>query len=132
MGHDHEGRPGRPVGRDAGIEGPRGPLRTGDAAHGGSSRIAAPGGGRLNAVGSFLDKVDYLSLGERLPGLVEELSAILDGRDGAIRREAAERLTHASVAAKSMAYRLGYVVDLVSVAVERATWAARETDKPEL
>ena len=30
-----------------------------------------------------------------------------------------------------IAYRLGYV-DLVSVAVERATWAARETDKPEL
>src|SRR5260370_35422715 len=38
---------------------------------------------------------------------------------------------YAYIAAKSMAYRLGYV-DLVSVAVERATWAARETDNPEL
>jgi hypothetical protein len=85
----------------------------------------------INAVGSFLDKVDYLRLGERLPGLVEELSAILHGSDGTTRREAAELLMYAYIAAKSMAYRLGYV-DLVSVAVERATWAARETDKPEL
>src|ERR1700690_7477 len=38
---------------------------------------------------------------------------------------------YAYIAAKSMAYRLGYV-DLVSVAVERAAWAARETGKPEL
>src|SRR5258708_32035240 len=38
---------------------------------------------------------------------------------------------HAFIAAKAMAYRLGYV-DVVSVAVERATWAARETDNPEL
>src|SRR5690348_13918370 len=38
---------------------------------------------------------------------------------------------YAYVAAKSMAYRLGYI-DLVSVAVERATWAARETGSPEL
>jgi transcriptional regulator with XRE-family HTH domain len=78
----------------------------------------------INAVGSFLDKVDYLRLGERLPGLVEELSAILHGSDGTTRQEAAELLMYAYIAAKSMAYRLGYV-DLVSVAVERATWAAR-------
>src|SRR5260370_13884007 len=38
---------------------------------------------------------------------------------------------YAYIAAKSMAYRLGYV-DLVSVAVEHATWAARETGNPEL
>jgi hypothetical protein len=36
----------------------------------------------VNAVGSFLDKVDYLRLGERLPGLVEELSAVLHDSDG--------------------------------------------------
>jgi hypothetical protein len=58
----------------------------------------------VNAVGSFLDKVDYLRLGERLPGLVEELSAILHGSDGTTRREAAELLIYAYVERSSHHY----------------------------
>jgi transcriptional regulator with XRE-family HTH domain len=82
-------------------------------------------------VSHYLDTVDYLQLGRDLPGLIEELSAVLHASAGAQRRQAAELLMYAYIAAKSMAYRLGYV-DLVSVAVERATWAARATDNPEL
>ena len=85
----------------------------------------------IRIVGRLLDKVDYLELGKRLPGLIEELSAILHEATGTARREAAELLMYAYVAAKSVAYRLGYI-DLVSVAVERATWAAQITDNPEL
>jgi transcriptional regulator with XRE-family HTH domain len=85
----------------------------------------------INAVGRLLDEVDYIQLGAQLPGLIEELSAVWHGADGAARREAAELLAYAYVAAKSMAYRLGYV-DLVSVAVDRAAMAARETGRPEL
>jgi transcriptional regulator with XRE-family HTH domain len=79
----------------------------------------------------YLDTVDYLQLGRHLPGLIEELSAILHASAGTQRKQAAELLMYAYIAAKSMAYRLGYI-DLVSVAVEHATWAARETDNPEL
>src|SRR5215472_3493316 len=82
-------------------------------------------------IGHYLDTVDYVRLGQHLPGLIEELSAILHASAGTQRKHAAELLMYAYIAAKSMAYRLGYV-DLVSVAVERATWAARETDNPEL
>jgi transcriptional regulator with XRE-family HTH domain len=87
--------------------------------------------GDIATIGRFLDAVDYLQIGRDLPGLIEELSAVFHASVGAQRRQAAELLMYAYVAAKSMAYRLGYV-DLVSVAVERATWAARETDNPEL
>lgn len=82
-------------------------------------------------ISHYLDTVDYLQLGRHLPGLIEELSAILHASAGTQRKQAAELLMYGYVAAKSMAYRLGYV-DLVSVAVEHATWAARETDNPEL
>ncbi len=82
-------------------------------------------------ISHYLDAVDYLQLGKRLPGLIEELSAIFHTSAGAQRKQAAELLMYAYIAAKSMAYRLGYV-DLVSVTVEHATWAARETDNPEL
>jgi transcriptional regulator with XRE-family HTH domain len=85
----------------------------------------------IAAISHYLDTVDYLQLGRHLPGLIEELSAIFHASAGEQRRQAAELLMHAYIAAKSMAYRLGYV-DLVSVAVERATWAARETGNPEL
>jgi transcriptional regulator with XRE-family HTH domain len=85
----------------------------------------------IAGIGGLLDKVDYSELGKRLPGLIEELSAIYHEATGAARRDVAELLMYAYVAAKSVAYRLGYV-DLVSVAVEHATWAARETDNPEL
>jgi transcriptional regulator with XRE-family HTH domain len=85
----------------------------------------------ITKIGHYLDVVDYVQLGERLPGLIEELSAILHASTGTKRKQAAELLMYAYIAAKSMAYRLGYI-DLVSVAVERATWAARETDNPEL
>jgi transcriptional regulator with XRE-family HTH domain len=82
-------------------------------------------------VSHYLDTIDYLQLGKYLPGLIEELSAILHASAGTQRSQAAELLMYAYIAAKSMAYRLGYV-DLVSVAVERATWAAGETGNPEL
>ena len=82
-------------------------------------------------ISHYLDTVDYARLGQHLPGVIEELSAILHAAAGAQRKQAAELLMYAYIAAKSMAYRLGYV-DLVSVAVERATWAARETGNPEL
>ena len=82
-------------------------------------------------ISHYLDTVDYLQLGRHLPGLIEELSAILHASAGTQRKQAAELLMYGYIAAKSMAYRLGYV-DLVSVAVEHATWAARETDNPEL
>jgi transcriptional regulator with XRE-family HTH domain len=86
-------------------------------------------GADIARIGHYLDTVDYARLGQHLPGLIEELSAVLHA--GAAREHAAELLMYAYVAAKSLAYRLGYV-DLVSVAVERATWAARETGNPEL
>src|SRR6185437_8864473 len=79
----------------------------------------------------YLDTVNYSQLCALLPGLIEELSAIYHGSTLADRRTPAELLMYAFIAAKSMAYRLGYV-DLVSVAVERATWAAKEADNPEL
>lgn len=83
----------------------------------------------IQAVAALLDKIDYVGLGKRLPGLIEELSgAWHDAHDGDTRREL---LMHGYIAAKSMAYRLGYT-DLVSVAIERAAGAARATDKPEL
>lgn len=82
-------------------------------------------------IGHYLDTVDYLQLSKHLPGLIEELSAILHVSTGTQRQQAAELLMYAYIAAKSMAYRLGYI-DLVSVAVEHATWAARGTDNPEL
>jgi transcriptional regulator with XRE-family HTH domain len=82
-------------------------------------------------ISHYLDTVDYLQLGRHLPGLIEELSAILHASAGTQHKQAAELLMYAYIAAKSMAYRLGYV-DLVSVAVEHATWAARETDNAEL
>ncbi len=85
----------------------------------------------LTKIGHYLDTVDYIQLGKLLPGLIEELSAIYHDSADLARKTAAELLTHAFIAAKSMAYRLGYV-DLVSVAVERATWSARETGNPEL
>ncbi|MGW0807079.1 helix-turn-helix domain-containing protein [Nonomuraea sp. NPDC002799] len=85
----------------------------------------------VRKVASLLDRIDYVALGKLLPGLIEELSAALHGSEGAKRRTVAEMLMHAFIAAKSVAYRLGYV-DLTSVAVDRATQAARETDDPEL
>ncbi len=85
----------------------------------------------LTKIGHYLDTVDYIQLGKHLPGLIEELSAVYHDSTDVARKTAAELLMHAFIAAKSMAYRLGYV-DLVTVAVERATWAARETDNPEL
>jgi transcriptional regulator with XRE-family HTH domain len=85
----------------------------------------------IASIGVLLDAVDYIKLGQRLPGLIEELSAVLHASTGSARRDAAELLMHAYIAAKSMAYRLGYV-DLVSVAVDRASWAARETSSAEL
>jgi transcriptional regulator with XRE-family HTH domain len=85
----------------------------------------------VEAVGGLLDRVDYIQLGARLPGLIEELSAILHANTGDARKGAAELLMYAFIAAKSVAYRLGYI-DLVSVAVERARQSARETGKPEL
>jgi transcriptional regulator with XRE-family HTH domain len=85
----------------------------------------------VESVGSLLDKVDYIQIGARVPGLIEELSATFHASTGAARKDAAELMVYAFVAAKSVAYRLGYI-DLVSVAVERAVRAARETDKPEL
>jgi transcriptional regulator with XRE-family HTH domain len=85
----------------------------------------------IRAIGELLDQVDFIRLGERLPGLIEELSAAFHANDGRERKDAAELLMNAYIAAKSVAYRLGYV-DLVSVAVDRAAQAARETGKPEL
>ncbi|HEY3903231.1 MAG TPA: helix-turn-helix transcriptional regulator [Streptosporangiaceae bacterium] len=85
----------------------------------------------IELTGKLLDKIDYIQLGARLPGLIEELSAVFHDSSWAVRREAARLLMHAFVAAKSVAYRLGYI-DLVSVAVERATSAALETGEPEL
>lgn len=85
----------------------------------------------VKEVGHLLDQVDYIGLGALLPGLIEELSAVFHGSTGAARKDTAELLTYAFIAAKSMAYRLGYV-DLVSVALDRAVQAARETDNPEL
>jgi transcriptional regulator with XRE-family HTH domain len=85
----------------------------------------------VETVGRLLDKVDYIELGARLPGLIEELSAVFHGNAGAARKDAAELLMYTFIAAKSVAYRLGYV-DLVSVALDRAVQAARETDNPEL
>lgn len=85
----------------------------------------------VRKVSALLDRIDYIELGKRLPGLIEELSAVLHSAEGTKRRTVAEMLLHAFVAAKSVAYRLGYV-DLTSVAVDRATQAARETDNPEL
>jgi transcriptional regulator with XRE-family HTH domain len=82
-------------------------------------------------VSALLDRVDYAGLGDRLPGLIEELSAVFHAAGGAARREAAELLMHAYIAAKSVAYRLGYT-DLVTVAVDRAAQAAEATGKPEL
>ncbi|MEW9556016.1 helix-turn-helix domain-containing protein [Nonomuraea sp. NPDC050783] len=85
----------------------------------------------VREIAALLDRIDYVALGRRLPGLIEELSAVLHSSQGARRRAVAEMLMHTFVAAKSVAYRLGYV-DLTSVAVDRATQAARETDDPEL
>ncbi|GAA3230635.1 hypothetical protein GCM10020216_048750 [Nonomuraea helvata] len=85
----------------------------------------------VRTVAALLDRIDYVELGKRLPGLIEELAFVLHGSEGAERRTVAEMLLHAFVAAKSVAYRLGYV-DLTSVAVDRATQAARETDDPQL
>ncbi|TYB58039.1 helix-turn-helix transcriptional regulator [Nonomuraea sp. PA05] len=85
----------------------------------------------VRAVVALLDKIDYVELGKRLPGLIEELAFLLHDSVGAGRRTVAEMLLHVFVAAKSIAYRLGYV-DLTSVAVDRATQAARETDDPAL
>jgi len=85
----------------------------------------------VEAVGRLLDQVDYIGLGAQLPGLIEELSAVYHDSAGAERRDAAELLMYAFIAAKSVAYRLGYV-DLVSVALDRAVQAARVTDSPQL
>jgi transcriptional regulator with XRE-family HTH domain len=85
----------------------------------------------VEVIGRLLDKVDYIELGARLPGLIEELSAVFHGSAGTARQDAAELLMYTFIAAKSVAYRLGYI-DLVSVALDRAVQAARETDKPEL
>jgi hypothetical protein len=82
-------------------------------------------------VGRYLDTVDYIRLGGHLPGLIEELSGVFHASAGRDREVSAELLMYLFVAAKSMAYRLGYV-DLVTVAVERATWAAMETGLAEL
>jgi hypothetical protein len=82
-------------------------------------------------VGHYLDTVNYAQLCAILPGLIGELSALYHDSAPADRRVAAELLMYAFIAAKSLAYRLGYI-DLVSVAVERATWAANEVDNPEL
>lgn len=85
----------------------------------------------VRRVAALLDRIDYVELGKRLPGLIEELSAVLHDSEGAKRRAVAEMLMHAFVAAKSVAYRLGYV-DLTSVAVDRAASAARESGDPQL
>jgi transcriptional regulator with XRE-family HTH domain len=85
----------------------------------------------VQIISKLLDKIDYVELGKRLPGLIEELSALLAHVDERQRYEVAELLMHAFIAAKSIAYRLGYV-DLVSVAVDRATRLANETQRPEL
>jgi transcriptional regulator with XRE-family HTH domain len=85
----------------------------------------------LGYIGRLVGQVDYGQLGGRLPGLIEELSAVVHDSDGVARREAAELLMYAYIAVKAVAYRLGYV-DLVSVAIDRAAWAAREARKPEL
>jgi transcriptional regulator with XRE-family HTH domain len=85
----------------------------------------------ITAIGALLDKIDYIKLGQRLPGLIEELSGALHDSSEPARKNVAELLMYAYIAAKSMAYRLGYT-DLVSVTADRAAWAARETGKPEL
>lgn len=85
----------------------------------------------VGRISHYLDTVDYIRIGKHLPGLIEELSARYHASTGADRKIAARMLTTCFVAAKSMAYRLGYV-DMVTVAVERAASAARETGDPEL
>jgi transcriptional regulator with XRE-family HTH domain len=85
----------------------------------------------ISVIGGLVGQVDYGQLGARWPGLIEELSAVVHDGDGAVRQEAAELLMYAYIAAKAVAYRLGYV-DLVSVAIDRAAWAAHKADKPEL
>ncbi|WP_242614209.1 hypothetical protein [Actinomadura roseirufa] len=85
----------------------------------------------VRLAGRLLDKVDYLALGKCLPGLIEELLALWHSGTKVIRREVAELLARTLITAKGLAYRLGYV-DLVTVAIDRATWMAKVTDKPEL
>ena len=85
----------------------------------------------VTTVAGLLDRMDYLELGRRLPGLVEELSSVWHGSDGPARREAAELLLSSYLAVKAVAYRLGYV-DLVSVAIGHAARLAAEVGNPEL
>lgn len=68
-------------------------------------------------VGGYLDTVNYSQLCAILPGLIGELSAIYHDSPPSGRRFPAELLMYAFIAAKSLAYRLGYT-DLVAVAVE--------------
>jgi transcriptional regulator with XRE-family HTH domain len=82
-------------------------------------------------ISALLGDVDYARIGERLPGLLEELSAAFHASAGEDRRQAGELLMHGYVAAKSVAYRLGYA-DLVTVAADRAAQAALVTGKPDL
>lgn len=71
----------------------------------------------------------YVELGARLPALIDELSVYAHTATDQDRPRVFGLLAETYIAADSMAYKLGYM-DLFSIAVERAIWAARQSDDP--
>jgi transcriptional regulator with XRE-family HTH domain len=88
----------------------------------------------LDEIATDVDEVSRLrhsvnlgALGNRLPGLLEELRAAVYSLEGVQRERAYGLLAEAYAAASQLVYKLGYI-DLSSLTVERYEWAAAKSD----
>jgi tetratricopeptide (TPR) repeat protein len=71
----------------------------------------------------------YLQVGNRLPGLIEELQAAIADADDTDRGELYALLAQAYGGGSALAHQLGYL-DLRALALDRVEWAARASGDP--
>ncbi|MGH3155408.1 MAG: helix-turn-helix domain-containing protein, partial [Streptosporangiaceae bacterium] len=82
-----------------------------------------------NAVSKLSREARYLQLGNRLPGLIEELQAAVADADETDRGELYALLAQAYGGGSALAHQLGYL-DLRALALDRVEWAARASGDP--
>lgn len=83
----------------------------------------------VSTVTRLRNEARYVELGETLPRLLLELTAISHDATGNAQKEAFGLLASAYCAVDSMAHKLGYL-DLLHLAVERMRWAASSSNDP--
>ena len=81
------------------------------------------------AISTLSRQARYLQLGNRLPGLIEELQVAIAHADDTERGELYALLAQAYGGGSALAHQLGYL-DLRALALDRVEWAARASGDP--